>query len=268
MALKVAHQAVIFEGTVMHQRFAPQRNRFAYSTYCLGLPLHLLDQLAQSGELAVDRFGLTSFYRQDHGAGEPQGDLFTWASAQLVACGFDQEISGITLFCLPRIFGFVFNPVSFWLCFNRQGALSAVIYEVNNTYGESHSYVAMPGDGGPIGPDDWLETEKLFHVSPYLPLNGHYRFKINLTSGALRIWINYYNSDGKRTLATAMTGQITPYSRMSARSALLRFPLISFKTIGLIYWQALKLKLKGLRFLPLPKQNEMNVSRADRVNKL
>ena len=168
---------------------------------------------------------------------------------------------------MPRIMGFVFNPVSFWLCHDEQNQLRAIIYEVNNTFGETHSYVCAKHDGTIIKEDDWIIARKEFHVSPFLPREGHYQFRINSVNKKIGLWIDYYNKEGERTLTTSLKGTLEPLTQVSVKKAFWRTPLVTMQAISLIHWQALKLKAKGIQFFSLPKQKKERVSKSSNATK-
>ena len=124
---------------------------------------------------------------------------------------------------LPRMLGYVFNPVSFWFCRDRSGALRAVLCEVNNTFGESHCYLVHHDDRRPIEPDAWLEGRKVFHVSPFLPVEGGYRFRFRLDDGRAHVDVNYHDAEGLM-LATSVGGRREALTDASVLPALPRQP--------------------------------------------
>ncbi len=256
----------LINGKVMHKRFAPKENSFTYPIYYLSLPLAKLDELKKENILKIDSFSLTSFYKKDHGVKSKCGDLNHWAIKQLKKFKLQNQVKTITLVSMPRILGFVFNPVSFWLCFDEKSQLRAIIYEVNNTFGETHSYVCAKQDQSAINEDDWIIAGKEFHVSPFLPREGHYQFRIKLNNKNIGLWIDYYNKEGKRTLTTSLKGKIEELTKQAQRKAFWRTPFVTLQAILLIHWQALKLKIKGIKFFRLPKQKSKNVTRSSPPN--
>jgi DUF1365 family protein len=250
----------VINGKVMHKRFAPKENSFTYPIYYFSLPLAKLNELKKSKSLKIDRFSLTSFYRKDHGEKSENGDLNIWAYQQLTKFHLQNKVKSVTLISMPRILGFVFNPVSFWLCFDEKEQLRAIIYEVNNTFGETHSYVCAKQNQSVIEENDWMIAHKEFHVSPFLPRDGHYQFRIKLTTQKIGLWIDYYNKEGRRTLTTSLKGKLEELTKSSQRKAFWQTPFVTLQAITLIHWQALKLKIKGVKFFKLPKQKSKNVS--------
>ena len=235
MGLKVNEEAFLLFGEVMHQRLSPKKNGFTYPIYYLGLPLQKIDELDTQSILAVDRFSRTSFYRKDHGSRTRQGDLTAWGYERLAEYGLHERVKQMTLITMPRIYGFVFNPVSFWFCFDEGQQLVALLYEVNNTYGETHLYICAREDGTQIMNDQWICANKEFHVSPYLKREGTYKFKINLSEDRLCLWINFVDADGAHVLATTLKGELCPLTRQSLNRAFWRLPFIPHQAISLIF---------------------------------
>lgn len=246
----------LFFGKVMHKRLFPKVNGFTYGIYYIAMPLSMINNMP----MKVERPGLLSFYRRDHGARDGS-DLEAWIKSALKPYGI--SVNGeIVLVTLPRVLGYVFNPVSFWLCFDLQQNLRAVVCEVNNTFGETHCYICAHHDQRPITGDDWLHGEKFFHVSPFLEREGRYRFRFALKDSMLGIWIDHYAADGRLQLLTALTGTLRPMTRKNLNHAFWRYPLVTLKAIGLIHWQAIKLLVKGMAYVPKPVQNNEKVSRS------
>jgi uncharacterized protein len=239
--------AAISFGSVMHERYAPARNRFAYRIFTLRLPLSQLQTLQVAG-LGINRRGLLSFHERDHGPrdGSP---LLPWISEQLHDQGLAELCDGeVVLQTLPRLFGYVFNPVSFWFCHDRAGQLRAVLAEVSNTFGGHHNYLVAHPDARVIGSDDVLQARKLLHVSPFFPVRGEYAFRFQSRSTHDFVAIDYYD-EGIRMLSTRMSGQRIPLSARSLLAAWLRCPMLTFGVIARIHWQALRLLLKRVPFL-------------------
>lgn len=250
----------ILNAKVMHRRLFPKANEFIYGMYYLALPLSRLSTLADGWRMGVDAPGIVSFHTKDHG-GRDGGDLRIWIDNILKKLNINGVEGEVILVCLPRILGYVFNPVSFWLCHDKAGNLRAVLCEVNNTFGENHNYVCVPENGEIIGPGIKMETMKVFHVSPFMPRDGHYDFRFSVTDKGLGVWIDYYDKNGNKQLLTSVTGTFQPMNRQSLRNAFWAHPLVTFKTIGLIHWQAVKLWVKGVKYVPKPAQLDTRLTR-------
>lgn len=247
----------------MHARLIPKRNVFTYGIYYLVLPLSKLGNLPISSR----RFASISFCPHDHG-GCDGGDLNDWIRTILNDYGLHEVNGEITLVCMPRIFGYVFNPVSFWLCQDTAGQLRAVLCEVNNTFGERHSYLCAHPDHRPITSGDTLKGEKVFHVSPFLKREGAYEFRFDLKEDTFGVWIDFYNVDAKKQLVTSLTGSMVSMTSKTLRKALWRYPLVTLKAIILIHWQALKLIFKGIKYIPKPPQKQKNLTSTENLTKM
>ncbi len=255
--------AQLLTAKVMHKRLLPRVNVFTYSIYYYVLPLSALSVLP----VARNRPGLTGFYDRDHGARDG-GDLASWARDLLSRYGVTAADGEIVLVAMPRILGYVFNPVSFWLCHDRGGALRAVICEVNNTFGESHSYLCAHHDGRVITREDWLAAAKLFHVSPFLEREGSYQFRFDSRPESFAVWIDFYDTAGNKKLLTSLIGTLSPLTPAAVRGAFWRHPLVTIKAILLIHWQAVKLVACGIRHIRKPPQRTEKTSATRNLTKM
>ncbi len=246
------------EAAIFHERLRPKRNRFGYrALYCL-LPASLLEQKRRSGMLGVNRAGLFSIRASDYGrpGRPPLSDL----RQLLNAWGLHEADGAIALLTLPRVLGYSFNPVSFWFCHDRDGGLRAVMAEVNNTFGERHSYFCFHDDHRAIGPHDILNARKAFHVSPFMKVEGRYAFRFDVREDRIAIAIDLSDHEGL-LLRTSVAGKPVPLAERSLLPLLARNPLYPFKVIGLIHYQAVKLFLKGIRPFHKPPPPELGVTR-------
>ena len=181
-------------------------------------------------------------------------DLLRWAEGLLAARGVELAGGRIRLLTQPRMLGWVFNPVSFWYCEHADGRLRAVIAEVNNTFGERHSYVltaAEAGTGASAGAalpyDCALDKDKCFHVSPLLDLEGRYHFRFAEPGDRLQVRLDETRR-GAPLIDTAMAGERRAMTDRTLLVQLLRMPVQAFKVLAAIHWQALKIWLRGGRF--------------------
>jgi DUF1365 family protein len=242
------------KGETVHERFGLAAHRFAYPTFFLQFSLK-------------DEAGLRSLFRgpfrfffslraEDYLEGK-SGNMDSLARDFLrKRCG-DFEPAEIRLVTMPRIFGYVFNPVSFWLCF-RNGRLEAALSEVNNTFGERHFYWIEPGKDGSLS--GWRVAEKRFHVSPFLPVSGTYQFYFRTFAEHTRIDVNYFNEEGKLTLATWLAGALSPLDRESRFSLALQYGWHSALVVARIHWQAILLWRKRAVFHRKPQKPVSEVS--------
>jgi DUF1365 family protein len=228
----------------MHRRLRPVVNAFVYPVFYIQLPLRDLES-AICPFFAIDRSNLLSFWQKDHGPrdGSP---LLPWITARLRERGLPDD-GEIILQTFPRLFGYVFNPVSFWFCHDRSGALIAVLAEVNNTFGGTHAYLLHNPGGAPLRDGQELRADKCFHVSPFNEIVGGYRFRFHLDRPAQLARIDYDDADGE-LLRTAISGKPRAWSAAALFGAFLRMPLMTAGVMLRIHWQALKLWLKGVPF--------------------
>ena len=247
-------------GDVMHARTRPARNVFHYPIFYLRLPLSRLSLLNVRG-LAVNKSGICQILNRDHG---PQDgtDLLIWIRELLKQNNLDKvtEDGEVILQTMPRIFGYLFNPVSFYFCHDRVGLLRAVVCEVSNTFGERHNYLVMHPDHRPIELQDRLHARKVFHVSPFFPLNGAYEFRFGGTPQSPVAMINYsaephedgVSGSGQYGLRTWVRGSAVQLNSTALRNALIRFPLLTLGVIVRIHWQAFRLWVRKVTFFSKP----------------
>jgi DUF1365 family protein len=247
----------IFTAKVMHHRLFPRKNRFSYRVYYLAMPLP-----AQKLPSVVQSFPYADLGFRDGTC--PR----VWAQEILQRHGLLPHVSNIVLLAMPRVLGYVFNPVSFYLCMDESNQLRAVISEVHNTFGEQHSYLCARADLAPISPEEWLEAEKLFHVSPFLERSGYYRFRFNIQTDAIGIWIDHYDRHNNKQLVTALSGRLKPLTRGALAAAFWAHPMVTLKAVALIHWQALKLVAKGIRYIPKPRQLAVKLSASGDLTKM
>ncbi len=238
-------------GQVRHTRLRPRRNAFVYGTYFLMLPMRRL-QADGPGALACNRPAALSFYDADHGDGRgpAQGGALAWLDELLRQQGVQDADGEVWLHCYPRVLGFTFKPVSFWYCHRKDGSLRAIVVEVNNTFGERHCYLL---DQPRYGME--LRADKVFHVSPFCPVEGSYRFRFMVTPDGGRTVARIDYDDGQGPLIdTSVSGRLEPLTPQAVRRALWRYPAMTLNVVVRIHWQALKLWIKRTPFFskPLP----------------
>jgi uncharacterized protein len=251
-------QALIGFGQVRHTRLRPARNAFSYPTYFLMLPLRTL-ALTPCAALARNQAGALSFYDCDHGDGRAPGagGALAWLDEVLQREGIDDARGEVWLHCYPRVLGYTFKPVSFWYCHSADGALRAIVVEVNNTVGERHVYLL---DRPLYGTE--LCASKVFHVSPFCDVQGQYRFRFMTTpnQGRTVARIDYDDALGA-LINTSVSGALEPYTAQSRRTALWRYGAMTLVVIARIHWQALRLWTLRVPFFKKPKHPPTLVTR-------
>lgn len=231
-------------GTTTHSRRGGIKNAFRY-----GVDYVLIDPAARRGPwlFSRNRFNLASVHDRDHGGPLHDGRGAGWARDILAERGLTD--ARILLLTQPRFLGYVFNPVSFWLAF-RGDDLAAVICEVNTPFGDRHSYLCHLPGFAPITGADKMAAPKRLHVSPFQDVAGDYTFRFDIRPDRIAIQITHVN--GAEGVIATLTGRRKPASSLGLAMGFLRRPLGAVRTIALIHWQALKLKLKGARFRRRP----------------
>jgi DUF1365 family protein len=258
---------LLLVGSVRHRRLRPACNAFAYGVYTLRLPLRArAARLARgvhknSRLFAINRFGLLSFCDSDHGAAGQTA--LQWIESMLHENGIHDATGEIFLHTFPRVLGYVFNPVSFWFCERADGSLRAVVCEVNNTFGERHCYLLDPAGGIHNGAP--LTARKVFHVSPFCKVQGHYTFGFMFASPKrgkpLRSLARIDYDDGEGPLLlTSIAGSTCPLDARNVLREFFGYPLMTFGVVARIHCQALKLFFKRVPLLSKPTPLSANVS--------
>lgn len=234
----------LVEGIVRHRRARPFTYALQHDVTYLALDLDELDEVAASSRLlGRNRRGILELRDRDHLL-PPADDLRAAFFDHLRAEGEDPTGWQITLVANPRVVGYVFNPASFWLCRDPAGELRVVVVEVHNTHGERHLYTLRPrvgGSGFVAGMD------KEFYVSPFLETRGGYTVRVRDEPSRLRITINH-EADGELMLHASLDLVRRPLTDRNLLRMLLRYPLVTQKTILMIHWHALRLWLRGAVF--------------------
>ena len=242
-------------GQTFHGRKGAVENAFRYSVDYVLLDAER-DQNAP-GLFRRNGRGVFALSDGDHGGAPGKGSGAVWVRSVLYEAGFT-DIGKIELLAQPRVLGHVFNPVSFWLIRDPEGHLRAVIAEVTNTYGDRHSYLCANDGFRTITPRDTITSRKIFHVSPFQPVEGGYTFRFDINEKRLGIWIDFTAGNGG--LLATLTGPRQPLTNRAILKCLIQRPFGSRRVLGLIHWQALKLWWKGAGFRNRPEPPAKEVS--------
>ena len=238
-------ETCIYKGIVTHRRFKPKRHFFSYKTFSVFFDLDELKDLEKNILIfSLNRFNLFSFYNKDHGDRDGT-DLKEWVKSTLKKFNINSKISKIKLLCFPRIFGYVFNPLSIFYCYNDNSELKAILYEVKNTFNEQHTYVF------PVEKSSKIITQncnKRFYVSPFMEMKTAYNFRLVEPTQTLSIFIKQTDEEGIILSAC----QIGRKENISTKQLIINFfkhPMMTIKIIMAIHFEALRLWKKGVKIV-------------------
>ena len=245
------------QGQTFHGRKGAVSNAFRYS----------IDYVMVNTEKAVagprlfkrNARGVCSLMDSDHGGAPGAGQGAAWVRDILRQYQMPSP-KRIMLLAQPRFWNHVFNPVSFWVCYDDKDNITSVIAEVTNTFGERHSYLVSHPDNRPILPTDRLRADKIFYVSPFQKIEGGYEFRFDITDDRIGIWIDYSGENENGLIAT-LTGARKTMTNRSILGSLIRRPLGSRRVLALIHWQAVKLWWKGAKYRVRPTPPATETSR-------
>lgn len=239
--------SALYVGSVMHRRMAPRPHRLRYGAFWMLIDLDDTDALDGLRLFSRNRFNLISFYEGDHGDGGRQR-LRAYVERTLAEHAIAWDGSRVALLCMPRILGFVFNPLSIYFCYQRDGSLAALLYEVRNTFGQMHSYLL------PVETQASLieqRCDKVFYVSPFLGMDLIYDFRVAPPSEKVSVVVSVGNARGP-VLVASLVGERRALSDRALALTFLTHPLLTLKVVGAIHWEALKLWWKRIRLQPRP----------------
>jgi uncharacterized protein len=246
-----------YVGAVMHTRLRPVRHRLRYRMMTIFLDLDELPLLSSRLRLfSAERFNLFAFRGRDHLAGTDV-PLRAQVESHLARAGIAADGGAIRILCMPRVLGTVFNPLSVYFCHARNGDLRAMLYEVNNTFGERHSYL-IPVDG-PHRRTFRQSCAKQFYVSPFMEMAMHYHFRLAAPGHRAAIAIETHDATGT-VMSACFTGERHALSDSMLLRAFLRHPMMAAQVLGSILWEATKLWRKGMRAQPRPAPPKDSVS--------
>jgi len=241
--------AALYFGDVMHARLKPLGHRFSYRVMSLLIDLDRLDEAdRQSPLFAVNRAALYSFSESDHGARDGSS-LRTYVQRQAAARGIDLSGGRVLLLCYPRLFGYTFNPLSAYFCYRAHGELALIIYEVRNTFGDIHAYVlpVQPGEISEAGVRQ--QQDKSFYVSPFVEMAMRYHFRVSPPADSVKLRILATDREGP-VLSATFSGRRRDLTTAALLRCFFSLPLVTFKIVAAIHWEALRLWLKGIRLVP------------------
>ena len=235
----------IYSGSVIHKRFKPKEHFFKYKVFSLFIDLSELEELNKNLKFfSFNKFNLISFHEKDHGERDGSS-LLNWVKLNLRNNNISTENIKIKLLCYPRILGYVFNPLSIFFVYDKDENLISILYEVKNTFGEQHTYVfKIEGENKLIQNN----CSKKFHVSPFIEMDCNYFFRVLNPAEKLSVIIDQYDKEGK-ILFASQDGIRSDFTSLNLMNSYLKHPLMTFKIISAIHFEAFKLWVKGIKFV-------------------
>ena len=244
----------IYNGIVTHTRFKPIRHNLRYKTFSLLLDLDEVEKLDKKLSIfSHNKFNIFSFYDKDHGDRDGSS-LKTWVLSNLKKFNIHQNINTIKILCYPRIFGYVFNPLSIFYCYDNTN-LKAIFYEVKNTFNEQHTYIFKVNNNEKID----QKCKKKFYVSPFMDMETYYNFKLLEPNEKLSVYIKQTDTEGTVLTAT-QTGDKKELSLKQLILNFIKYPLMTIKIISSIHYEALLLWKKGAIYRKRDKKLKNNLS--------
>ena len=234
----------IYIGKVIHKRFKPKKHYFKYNVFSLLIDLNELEQINKEIKFfSYNKFNIISFFDKDHGDRDGSS-IKIWVKKNLKSIGIITEDINIKLLCYPRIFGYVFNPLSTYFIYNKHSELISIFYEVKNTFGEQHTYIFKVQDETLVQ----NKCKKKFYVSPFIKMDCEYHFKTLNPREQLSVVINQNDKDGKLLFAS-QDGISKDFNNKNLILSYLTHPLMTFKIIGAIHYEAFKLWAKRIKLI-------------------
>lgn len=236
----------LLSAKVGHARLSPLKNVFEYKVFYVACPVQK-EQVATPRFFSFNTFNILSIYTRDHG----KRDSTLWYEWFVEECKKSsitvEKNERVLMLSHPRLFGYAFNPISYWLLIHPSKGLRAVLCEVNNTFGDNHNYLLSHSDGRSILPTDSFRAKKNLYVSPFNLVDpGEYAFTFSYSENSFKSVINYYQN-GVHILNTFMGGSFSPLTTTSILKSVMSYPFMTLLVVFRIHWQALILKSKGLK---------------------
>ena len=247
--------SLIYDGKVIHKRFKPKKHYFKYNVFSLLIDLDELETIQNKIKIfSHNKFNLISFFDKDHGPRDGTS-LKKWVIENLKDIGINNENIHIKILCYPRIFGYVFNPLSVFFIYDQDFQQISILYEVKNTFGEQHTYIFKTTDNKTI----INNCSKKFYVSPFIEMECHYYFRALKLKDKISVIIDQRDNDGK-LLYASQDGDSKDFNEKNLIISFICHPLMTFKIIAAIHYEALKLWLKGIKVVKKKFKVKNNVS--------
>ena len=249
-------ESSIYIGNVIHKRFKPKVHFFKYKVFSILIDISEINLLHKNLKIfSYNSFNIISFYDADHGPRDGTS-VKEWVIKNLKDNQIDTKDIKIKLLCYPRIFGFVFNPLSVFFIYNKKSELISILYEVKNTFDEQHTYIFKNRENENLIKHT---CKKKFHVSPFIEMNCTYFFKILKPGDKISVIIDQYDEEGK-LLYASQDGSRIELNNKNLFLSYLKHPLMTFKIIAAIHFEAFKLWIKGIKFIKKKLKIKNNIS--------
>jgi DUF1365 family protein len=255
-------KSALYFGRVRHARYQPKKHRLNYAVFSGLFDVDEIDAGLEARALrlmSVNRFNLFSVHHKDHGAKD--GSALRPFIEEVLAARALPAPDQILMMCYPRLLGWVFNPITAYYCLYTDGAaprIGAMIYEVRNTFGEDHIYVACL-DGQSTETANLHSRDKVFHVSPFIGMAAQYHFSTGLPDETMRLVIRETEAEAPLLIAS-FTGTRRALSDANLVRAFLKYPLMTVKVLIAIHYEAGKLIFKGVSLKKRPSPPETRIS--------
>ncbi len=252
----------IYHGTVFHERHTPFNHKFTYRVFTLWLDIDRLTEFDQSFKLfSFNRPNVISIHNKDH-ALRDGSSIRPWIEQAGKEKNIDLSKAKIFMLCFPRIWNYVFNPITVFFCYDKDENLIAVLHQVKNTFGEQHGYF-LPVKNYSQNKNVKQHCGKIFHVSPFIHMDCEYRFRFKNPGDELHFAIHQFQTkpdDQSKILTATWDGKYIPLTNAHLWKSVLKHPLLSFKVIAGIHFEALRLVMKGARYISKPKPPKKSVT--------
>ena len=234
----------IYVGKVIHRRFKPKNHFFKYRVFSLLLDLSEINLIQKKiSFFSYNRFNLISFFDKDHG-NRDGSNVKEWVKKNLINKNIKFQNIRVEILCYPRIFGYVFNPLSILYIYNENNELISIFYEVKNTFGEQHTYIFETKDKTLIK----NKCNKKFYVTPFINMQCEYNFSVTKPANSISVIINQYDKEGK-ILFASQDGKSKDLTTKNLILNYLKHPLMTFKVIVAIHYEAFKLWFKKVKLV-------------------
>ena len=235
----------IYTGTVIHKRFKPKIHKFSYKVFSLLIDLSEIDLLHKTLRIfSYNKFNIVSFFNKDHGPRDGSS-LKNWVIDNLKKNNIENNEVKIKLLCYPRIFGYVFNPLSVFYVYDKNANLISILYEVKNTFDEQHTYIFKAKNDHNLIQH---VCKKKFHVSPFIEMNCVYFFRLLKPGNKISVIIDLQDQEGK-ILYASQNGVKSELNNKTLIKSYFKHPLMTFKIILAIHYEAFKLWAKGIKYI-------------------